>query len=60
MTEATGPLAGVRVLDWLRLRAGVSNLFDRSYFTKRPQFYPGPGIWPSDGRGFQATVELRP
>lgn len=42
----------------LRLRVGVNNLFDRAYFTKRPQFYPGPGIWPSDGRGVQASLEL--
>ena len=34
------------------LRAGINNLFDKQYFTKRPQMYPGPGIWSSDGRGF--------
>ncbi len=34
------------------IRAGVNNLSDESYFTKRPLFYPGPGIWPSDGRSF--------
>jgi Fe(3+) dicitrate transport protein len=48
-----------QVAAWLRVRGGVNNLFDESYFTKRPQFYPGPGIWPSDGRGFQVTAELR-
>jgi Fe(3+) dicitrate transport protein len=44
---------------WLRVRAGAGNVFDRSYFTKRPAFYPGPGVWPSDGRNVQLTVELR-
>jgi Fe(3+) dicitrate transport protein len=43
----------------VRLHAGVSNLFDRSYFTKRPTFYPGPGVWPSDGRTFQLSTTLR-
>jgi Fe(3+) dicitrate transport protein len=42
---------------WLRLRGGVTNLFDRPYFTKRPTFYPGPGIWPSDGRSFQLSLD---
>jgi Fe(3+) dicitrate transport protein len=49
----------VGVTSWLRLRAGVNNLFDLQYFTKRPQFYPGPGVWPSDGRTFQVTAEVR-
>lgn len=47
------------ITDWLRLRAGVSNILDKQYFTKRPQFYPGPGVWPSDGRSLQTSVELR-
>jgi Fe(3+) dicitrate transport protein len=44
---------------WLRVRVGMSNVFDRQYFTKRPTFYPGPGVWPSDGRGVQFTVDMR-
>jgi Fe(3+) dicitrate transport protein len=51
--------AGMDMTEWLRVRAGVNNLFDRQYFTKRPEFYPGPGIWPGDGRALQFTVELR-
>ena len=50
--------AAVRATSWLRIRAGVNNLLDRQYFTKRPEFYPGPGIWPSDGRGGQLSVEV--
>ncbi len=41
------------------LRATVNNIFDLKYFTKRPQFYPGPGIWPSDGRSMQFTVQTQ-
>jgi len=37
-------------------RLSANNLMNRSYFTKRPTFYPGPGIWPSDGRSIVATV----
>lgn len=50
--------AAIRVRDWLRIRTGINNLLDRQYFTKRPQFYPGPGVWPSDGRTVQLSVEL--
>lgn len=43
----------------LQLRLNVNNVFNKQYFTKRPQFYPGPGIWPSDGRTYSATVGFR-
>jgi len=48
----------VRLAQWVRIRFGVTNLLDARYFTKRPAFYPGPGVWPSDGRGVQAGVEF--
>jgi Fe(3+) dicitrate transport protein len=38
------------------VRASVNNLLDEDYFTKRPEFYPGPGIWPSDGRSVNVSV----
>jgi Fe(3+) dicitrate transport protein len=41
------------------IRAGLSNIFNKQYFTKRPAFYPGPGIWPSDGRNFNLTLGIR-
>lgn len=41
------------------IRAGINNIFNKQYFTKRPTFYPGPGIWPSDGRNVYATVSLK-
>lgn len=41
------------------LQVNVSNVFDEQYFTKRPQFYPGPGIWPSDGRTYSGTLIIR-
>lgn len=42
----------------IALSGGVSNLFDLHYFTKRPQFYPGPGVWPSDGRSVFLSLGL--
>lgn len=40
-------------------RAGVNNLFDTSYFTKRPLFYPGPGVWSSDGRSVVVSLGVK-
>ncbi|WP_373520455.1 TonB-dependent receptor family protein [Aquiflexum sp.] len=40
-------------------RAGVNNVFNKQYFTKRPQMYPGPGIWPSDGRGVVISLNMK-
>ncbi|ADB42700.1 TonB-dependent receptor family protein [Spirosoma linguale] len=40
-------------------RGSVSNLANKQYFTKRPTFYPGPGIWPSDGRSLTLSVGVR-
>ncbi len=41
------------------IRAGISNIFNKQYFTKRPTLYPCPGIWPSDGRNVYLTVAIR-
>ncbi len=49
----------VRINQQVSLKANISNLFNKQYFTKRPMFYPGPGIWPSDGRNMSATVSFK-
>lgn len=54
-----GVRLGPNVTSWMRLRGGVSNLFGRQYFIKRPVFYPGPGVWPSDGRSVPLSGEWR-
>ena len=36
----------------LNIKAGVNNLFDERYFTRRAGGYPGPGALPGDGRTF--------
>jgi len=50
--------ATLRVNEHLKLRGSINNLTDEQYFTKRPEFYPGPGVWPSDGRSFLVSVGL--
>jgi len=66
-TGATGLVPAYHLVDFngkvsfsenVQLMLNLSNAFDRKYFTKRPQFYPGPGIWPSDGRTFSATLQF--
>ena len=41
------------------LRAGLNNLLNHQYFTKRPLFYPGPGVWSSDGRSLVVSLGFR-
>lgn len=43
----------------VKLRVNVNNVTDKQYFTKRPSFYPGPGVWPSDGRSINLSIGLR-
>jgi Fe(3+) dicitrate transport protein len=44
---------------FLVLEANCNNVFDARYFTRRADAYPGPGIIPSDGRGFYVTAGVR-
>ncbi|UJP65143.1 TonB-dependent receptor [Mongoliitalea daihaiensis] len=41
------------------LRAGINNLLNEMYFTRRAGGYPGPGIMPADGRTFFITFGLK-
>lgn len=43
----------------IEAKFNVNNLTNKQYFTKRPTFYPGPGVWPSDGRNFGTTFIIR-
>ncbi len=62
-----GPIPAYDILDlslsysyknW-KLEAGINNLLDESYFTRRATGYPGPGIIPADPRTFYATLQLK-
>jgi Fe(3+) dicitrate transport protein len=67
-TATVGVIPAYRVQDlsaswnvWKQhsLRAGVNNLTDERYFTRRAGGYPGPGIMPADGRTFYMTFALK-
>ncbi len=40
----------------LNIKAGINNLADERYFTRRAGGYPGPGALPADGRTFFISV----
>lgn len=42
-----------------QIEAGVNNLTNNYYFTRRAVGYPGPGIIPSPGRNFYVTLDLK-
>lgn len=43
----------------LSVKAGINNLTDERYFTRRAGGYPGPGVLPSDGRTAFVTFSAR-
>lgn len=49
----------VRITEKIKFQFNVNNVSNEQYFTKRPQFYPGLGIWPSDGRTFSGTLSIK-
>ncbi len=51
--------ASMHFLKYFQIKLGVNNFLDKQYFTKRPTFYPDPGIWPSDGRSFYVTFSFK-
>ena len=50
--------ASFQINRFISLKFNGNNITNQSYFTKRPLFYPGPGIWPSDGRNFSSTISF--
>ena len=62
-----GEIPGYSILDFsmsyqfkkFTLESGVLNLLDNQYYTRRATGYPGPGIIPSDGRGFYLTLGVK-
>ena len=51
--------AAFRLSKQLEARINISNVTNKQYFTKRPSFYPGPGVWPSDGRNISVSLAIR-
>lgn len=44
---------------YFKVEGGVNNLTNNSYFTRRAEGYPGPGIIPSDERNFYLTLQVK-
>ena len=42
-----------------KLEAGLNNLLNNTYFTRRATGYPGPGIIPAEPRTFYTTLEIK-
>ncbi len=51
--------ASFKFLKYYNLKAGVNNLSDARYFTRRAGGYPGPGLLPADGRTFYVSAGFR-
>ena len=67
-TAAVGLVPSYSILDMnvgfsisksLEIKLALNNLTNEQYFTKRPLFYPGPGVWSSDGRNGSLTLAFR-
>ena len=63
--DITGILDDYRVFDLsteykflknYNIRAGINNLFDEEYATRRAGGYPGPGVLPGEGRTFYISI----
>lgn len=50
---------GIKFAKIFNIRAGVNNLTDKRYFTRRAGGYPGPGILPGEGRTVFASLGIK-
>jgi Fe(3+) dicitrate transport protein len=48
--------ATYKISKTVNVKAGMNNLFDKRYFTRRAGGYPGPGALPGDGRTFFFSI----
>lgn len=51
--------ATFRATKFFNIRAGVNNVTDKRYFSRRSGGYPGPGLLPSDARNFFVSVGVK-
>jgi Fe(3+) dicitrate transport protein len=51
--------ASFKFLKHYNLKAGVNNLANTHYFTRRSGGYPGPGLLPADGRTWYVSAGLK-
>ncbi|WP_026464239.1 TonB-dependent receptor domain-containing protein [Adhaeribacter aquaticus] len=66
-TAVDGAVPAYQVMDfsasyqwkWFTLYGSINNLANAKYFTRRADGYPGPGIIPSDPRGYYLTLQFK-
>lgn len=66
-TGVNGLIPAYYVMDWsakysirfIQLQAGINNLTNNKYFTRRAVSYPGPGIIPSEPLTFYFTLGIK-
>lgn len=51
--------AAYRFSKQLHIKAGINNLGNEAYFTRRAGGYPGPGALPADGRSFFLSAGVK-
>jgi Fe(3+) dicitrate transport protein len=51
--------ASWRFFKYYHFSAGINNLANAKYFTRRINMYPGPGILPADGRSFYVSLGIK-
>ena len=51
--------ATYKISSTMNIKAGVNNLFDTRYFTRRAGGYPGPGVLPADGRNLFMSIAAK-
>ena len=52
-------LSGKAIFGRFQVEAGVNNLANSTYFTRRAVAYPGPGIIPGSRRNFYVTLQVK-
>lgn len=66
-TAVNGTIPAYYVMDWnaqysikcIQLQAGINNLTNNIYYTRRAVSYPGPGIMPSEPLTFYFTLGIK-
>ncbi len=51
--------ASYKFTSTLNIKAGINNLTNEKYFTRRAGGYPGPGALPADGRTFFVSIAAK-
>ncbi|MCX6207467.1 MAG: TonB-dependent receptor, partial [Bacteroidetes bacterium] len=51
--------SGTYKVKYYSLKFGINNVLNKSYFTRRTDEYPGPGIIPSIGRSIYIGIAIK-